>query len=87
MTLETDGSRFGRQALQTEDDRTELGYTWVTIMYRTATWVVLGLISGNFGYQALTSGNWAIASERSTFQLFAVVGLVIALGRMRARSN
>jgi hypothetical protein len=37
-----------------------------------------GLIAGNFAYQAMTLQHWAVAAERSLFQLTALVCFVIA---------
>lgn len=45
----------------------------------------LGLIVGNFAYQALTGAQWGIAMERSFFQLVAIITIwsVIAIRRNR----
>jgi hypothetical protein len=37
---------------------------------------VIGIVLGNFIYQAITSADWAVAFERSFFMSFGVLGFV-----------
>jgi hypothetical protein len=48
-------------------------------MYGKAAWTALALTISNFGYEALTSSNWDVASERSFFQILAILLFVTAL--------
>jgi hypothetical protein len=48
-------------------------------VYAKATLTAFALTISNFGYQALTTSNWAVATERSFFQILAIVLLVTTL--------
>ncbi len=50
----------------------------MTITPWIAIGAVVGLVIGNFAYQAMTGQNaWAVAADRSYFQALAVAGLML----------
>lgn len=40
-------------------------------------YVIFGLVIANFGYQIFTKQNWGVATERSFFQVLAVLTYVL----------
>jgi len=48
-------------------------------MYGTAIGVFVGLVIGNFIWQAFTERNWVVATERSFFQTIVLGAYLIAV--------
>lgn len=49
----------------------------MTIQPAMAVGCLVGLVLGNFAYQAWNGHNWAVAADRSYFQALAVAGLML----------
>lgn len=49
--------------------------------------IAITLIATNYGYQAVTDGNWLAATERSTFQFFAICCCCISMVALSAAAD